>query len=199
MVQEKQQDFTTEPGRIVFPNLFEAKPIVVNGREQGDPLFGCEVLFENQEDIKPLIQVAQKLVQERFPNREMKDMQFSFEKGDKKAAKQEEKGRDADFYKGTTVLKATSKYKPGVVDSTLNNIIDPTAIYSGMWGRVHVLLKTYDAAGNIGVKAYLMNVMKTADDEKLVGGMSAKQAFADVATTGQSKDVDPTGGDLPWE
>lgn len=203
MAKEQEQSYTTEPGIIVFPNFFEAKPVVINGKERGDPMFGCEVLFDH-DDIKPAIQAAQKLAQDRFPNKDVKSMKFPFSSGDKKAAKQEEKGRDAEFYKGKTVLKATSKFQPGVVDRQLQNIIDPNAIYSGMFGRVQIMLKTFnfdEDANNLGVTAYLQNVMKTADGERLVGGPSAKQAFASFATTGQTTNEDPTAGgdDLPWE
>lgn len=201
--QHPSEEVVTEPGTALFPNLFEAKAVVVQGVEKGEPKYSLEVLFESKQEIQPVLQAAQRLLQQRFPKRDKSELRMLVTSGDKKAAKQEENGYDAEFYKGKFVLKANSKYAPGVVNSATQKIIDPSEIYSGMQARVHVLLKTYETGDNAGVTAYLMNVMKTADGEKLVGGKSAQQAFADFATTGQSTDVDPTAGaggdDLPWE
>lgn len=201
--QNPSQEVVTEPGTGLFPNIFEPKAVKINGIDQGDPKYSMELLFESKEEVASVMQAVQGLLKQRFPKRNKSELRMPLTSGDQKAIKQEEKGQDAEFYKGKIILKASSKYAPGVVDQSMNKIIDPKEVYSGAQFRAHILLKTYETGDNAGVTAYLMNVMKTADGEKLVGGKSAQQAFADFATTGQSTNVDPTAGaddddDMPW-
>ena len=48
-------------------------------------------------------------------------------------------------------------------------VTNPTDIYSGMYGKVHIQLFPYDTAGNAGVGVSLQNVMKTKDGDPLGG------------------------------
>jgi hypothetical protein len=50
--------------------------------------------------------------------------------------------------------------KPGVVDANLQDVIDPTELYSGAWYRVQVNAAWYDKSGNKGVGFYMQNVQK---------------------------------------
>ena len=78
--------------------------------------------------------------------------------------------------------------KPGVVDAGGNPILDPTEIYSGMWGRVSVDFFPYNFAGKQGVGCSLCNVQKLADGEPL--GASRPTAEDDFGATGE---FDPLG------
>jgi len=78
--------------------------------------------------------------------------------------------------------------KPGVVDAGGNPILDPTEIYSGIWGRVSVDFFPYNFAGKQGVGCSLCNVQKLADGEPL--GASRPSAADDFGATG---DFDPLG------
>ena len=71
--------------------------------------------------------------------------------------------------KGMWVFTASCKQdrKPRVVDANLNSIIDPTEIYSGIWGRVGIDFFPYNFAGKQGVGCSLVNVQKLADDTPL--------------------------------
>ena len=57
--------------------------------------------------------------------------------------------------------------KPAVVDAAGNPIIDPTEIYSGIYGRVSVDFFAYNFAGKQGVGCSLVNVQKLTDGEPL--------------------------------
>ena len=57
--------------------------------------------------------------------------------------------------------------KPGVVDASCQPILDPTEIYSGIYGRVGVDFFPYNFAGKQGVGCSLVNVQKLADGEPL--------------------------------
>lgn len=78
--------------------------------------------------------------------------------------------------------------RPGVVDAGGNPILDPTEIYSGIWGRVSVDFFPYNFAGKQGVGCSLCNVQKLADGEPL--GASRPSAADDFGATG---DFDPLG------
>ena len=59
---------------------------------------------------------------------------------------------------------------PGVLNEKKERVTNPTDIYSGMYGRVHIQLYPYDTAGNAGIGVSLQNVMKTKDGDPLGGG-----------------------------
>ncbi|WP_147536073.1 DUF2815 family protein [Bacillus marasmi] len=82
--------------------------------------------------------------------------------------------------KGHWVFSASSKVDqpPKIVDANLNPIMDPTEVYSGMYGRIAVNFAPYAQAGKKGVGCYLStNVQKTRDGEPL--GSAAPAANED--------------------
>ena len=91
--------------------------------------------------------------------------------------------------KGCWVFTASSSQdrKPGVVDANCQPIIDPTEIYSGIYGRVAVDFFPYNFAGKQGVGCSLVNVQKLADGEPL--GAARPSAEDDFG----GDDFDPLG------
>lgn len=90
--------------------------------------------------------------------------------------------------KGCWVFTASTSLdrKPRVVDASLNDILDPTQIYSGIYGRVGVDFFPYNFAGKQGVGCSLCNVQKLEDGEPLgATRASAEDDFGD--------DFDPLG------
>lgn len=90
--------------------------------------------------------------------------------------------------KGCWVFTASTGLdrKPRVVDASLNDILDPTQIYSGIYGRVGVDFFPYNFAGKQGVGCSLCNVQKLEDGEPLgATRASAEDDFGD--------DFDPLG------
>ena len=75
-------------------------------------------------------------------------------------------------------FSANEDRRPGVVDASLNDIIDETECYSGAWLRAQVRPYVYETSGNRGVSFGLENVQKTRDDDPLGRGrMPASKAF----------------------
>ena len=71
-----------------------------------------------------------------------------------------------------------AQQRPGLVDAKLQDIIDPSEVYSGAWFRAQVNCSWYDQSGNKGVGFYLNNAQKTRDDEPLGGSrVPASKAF----------------------
>lgn len=74
-----------------------------------------------------------------------------------------------DECKGCWVFTASSKAPVTVVDLNLQQILDATQIYSGMYANVGVTFFGYNAPQNKGIGVALDNVQKTADGEPLGG------------------------------
>lgn len=82
--------------------------------------------------------------------------------------------------KGCWVFTASTKQPPFVVDEYVQNIIDPTKVYSGMWGNVNVTFFAYNNAGKKGIGCGLNGVQKIRDGEALGGQITAQEAFKAV-------------------
>lgn len=111
--------------------------------------------------------------------------------------------------KGCWVFTASTKQPPFVVDEYVQNIIDPTKVYSGMWGNVNVTFFAYNNAGKKGIGCGLNGVQKIRDGEALGGQITAQEAFKAVSApptaapayapsavdpiTGQPVNYTPTG------
>lgn len=111
--------------------------------------------------------------------------------------------------KGCWVFQASTKQPPFVVDEYVQNIIDPTKVYSGMWGNVNVTFFAYNNAGKKGIGCGLNGVQKIRDGETLSGHITAQEAFKSVGAppaaapayalpavdpiTGQPVNYTPTG------
>jgi hypothetical protein len=85
--------------------------------------------------------------------------------------------------------------KPGVVGPNLQDIIDPTELYSGAWYRCQVNAAWYDKSGNKGVGFYMQNVQKVntpkghSNDPIGQTRIPASKAFTAVETAGASADA----------
>ena len=89
--------------------------------------------------------------------------------------------------RGCWVFTASSKNQPFVVDKAVQQIIDPTQVYSGMWGNVNVNFFAYNSAGKKGIGCGLNGVQKVRDGEPLGSHMTAEEAFtAEPDETGTS-------------
>lgn len=86
--------------------------------------------------------------------------------------------RDSAEYKGHWFINCNSKQKPGVVDASLNPILDASEIVSGDYGRASINFFPYANSGNRGVGAGLQNLQKLADGEPLSGRSRAEDDFS---------------------
>jgi len=84
-------------------------------------------------------------------------------------------------YENSYFLNVKSKTKPGVVDKDLNEIIDPSEVYSGCYGRLSITAFPYSVNGSTGISFSLNNAMKLEDGEPLGGKARAADDFAAFA------------------
>lgn len=91
---------------------------------------------------------------------------------------------DKPEYEGMMYLNAKSKNKPGIrvlEDGMISEPLDESEFYSGCWGAVTISFYPYaHQSGSKGVGVSLGNVIKTRDDERFSGGISADAAFEDL-------------------
>lgn len=201
----------TAPAVLAFPALLEARKFKRNGKETGDPKFGATFVFPaDSGDLKAMKELAIKLVREKWPGRDLKEIKFPFKSGDKEIEKQivklKKEGKEytgrADFMKGMTVLKASSKYQPRLsillngrpVDlegDTLN--AHKGKFYFGVHALAQFNFVSYDAIKDgdpDGITAYLNMVLSLNKGERLSGGASAAEVFKGYV--GHSTTEDPT-------
>ena len=92
---------------------------------------------------------------------------------------------DDEAFAGCYFLNASSRNKPGVKvleDGVVSDALDEEDFYSGCYGAVTLDFFPYESSGNTGVGAGLNNVIKTRDGDRLSGGRSADEDFADLGT-----------------
>lgn len=91
-----------------------------------------------------------------------------------------ERADEAEEYAGMYFLNANSSQKPGIIDMYKNEILDPTEVYSGCWGRASINFFPFNSNGNKGIGVGLNNIQKLGDDEPLGGARaSAEDDFAE--------------------
>lgn len=153
--------------------------------EQGQPdKYSCCIMIpkENKEAvrlIKEAIEAAKALGKTKWGGKTPSgDRVNPLHDGD-------EERSDKPEYEGMYYLNAKSKNKPGVrvlEDGRMSEPLGEEDFYSGCWGAATVSFYAYaHVSGSKGIGVSLGNVIKTRDDERLSGGVSADSAFADLA------------------
>jgi len=169
---------TTPAFRVSFPNVFKPKAAF----EGQDPTYNIQMLFPKDpdsydypkevkkfaEDISRLKKLAAKAKKDKFGDKKVSGLRNPVRDGDEK---------DYDGYKGMYFVNAKSKQKPGIVDRSNEEIIDPQEFYAGCWARATIVAFAYDTAGNKGVAFGLQNLQFLGDDEAFSGKKNAKDDF----------------------
>ena len=96
--------------------------------------------------------------------------------------------------KGHWVFTASRNPKngaPSVVDSNVQPIMDPTKVYSGVYGRVGVDFFPYDSNGKKGVGCGLTNVQILRDGEPLDNRRTAEDDFGAPQAQGYAPQQQP--------
>ena len=98
--------------------------------------------------------------------------------------------RETDEYANmwtVTCRRRESLGPPGLVDAGVRPIVDPSAVYSGMYCHVSVSVFPYENTGKKGVGLGLNNVQKTKDGERKGGKPDPKNEFQPLKGTKSSK------------
>ena len=97
------------------------------------------------------------------------EMKSALRDGDLKADEHPE-------FAGHYFFNCWSKNQPGIVDRN-RKLLDPAEIYSGCYARVSADFFAYNKKGGIGIGAYLNNIQKLEDGERLSGGSRPEDDF----------------------
>lgn len=90
----------------------------------------------------------------------------------------DEERPDDPAFEGHYFINANSQRKPGIIDRDRQAILDPDEFYSGCYGRASINFYAFNVQSK-GIAAGLNNIQKLADGERLVGGSTAEEDFAD--------------------
>lgn len=104
---------------------------------------------------------------------------------------QSEKLKFGGYTPGLVFMTCTSRYKPPLVDSRMNPIVDESRVYAGVWAILSINAYAFGKSPpqpKKGVSFGLQSVMVIADDEKFGGGAP------DPHTQFQGVNVEPPAG-----
>lgn len=210
--------------RGTYVKLLKAEPFMKNGKPQGEPKYSASFMFEtSDEDLKRLqtevtamlrakhegkkFIINRPLTQEELDAGNCVIVQVPWRNGDKEADRMKKEGKDGEVFRGHTLVKASSKYRPDLsaimergklpVDFLTEEAIAANAkfFYSGAWYVPLFGLHYYagDERNPPGVSLYLNAVMFHKNDTKLGGARkSAAETFKHFI--GTISDEDPTAG-----
>jgi hypothetical protein len=157
--------------RVSFPKLF--KPESFQG---GDPKYSVVMLFDKSTDLGLLTAAIEDACEKEWGKDKKKWPKFKYpvlRDGD-----EEKPGQDG--YHNAIFAKASSKFKPGIVDEDVQEVIDDSKVYPGCYGRASVVVKTYNSAANKGVSLYLQNFQFLRDGDNFAGKSSPALDFGEA-------------------
>lgn len=93
-------------------------------------------------------------------------------------------------YEGHLYFQASAKNRPGIVDRSLNEIINSSEVYSGCYARVSINAFPYNTRGNKGVSFGLNHIQKVADGEFFGGRSKAEDDFDELDDEDEDEDDD---------
>jgi hypothetical protein len=158
---------TTPPFRVSFPNVFKPK----SNFEGQEPAYSVQMLFPKNADLTAMKKAVEEAKRKKWGSDKTAWPKFKhpvFKDGNEK---------NMEAYKDMIVVEARTKQKPGLVDRSCQEIIDPGEFYPGCWARATLTCFAYEKAGNKGVSFGLQNLQKVKDDTAFSGKKNAKDDF----------------------
>jgi hypothetical protein len=182
----------TMPFRLAFPEVFTAKAAIEGGKAK----FGVTMLFaKDGTNLIPSLQGAGVLDLRRLAFAAAKEKwgedkakwpvgvrNLDFKSHVSPNGKDGFPIRDGDMvdwdgFKGTLFIRATSEFRPGVIDARKQEILAQSEVFGGLLARAQVNAFAYDTAGNAGVSFGLSNLQILKDDGT---SFSGRQRAAEV-------------------
>ena len=211
----------TQPVVMSFPQLFEAKAYMENGKMKGEPKYSANLNFDaDSEELKAIKALAAKLARAKWPDKpfvlttqegvKIPQIVFPFTSGDKLADDRAAKGKkDGDWMRGKVVLTTKSKFEPRLSYVDRKKIIDlegdiakqaaKSKFYPGVEVLAQLNLVPYEGVGKDGkpgVTAYLNMVLSTNKGARISGGQTASEAFKGYVGAISSEDPTAPGASV---
>ena len=164
------------PCRLSYAHIWDPKPSTDGGKAK----YQVSLLIDKKDTktvglIKAAIEAALELGKEKKGFKTTKGVKTPLRDGDEE--------RDDANYAGKYFINANSQTAPEIVKvikGTTHAISDRSEVYSGCEAVVVVNFYPFDFEGKKGVAAGLGNICKLRDGQRLSGGSSAAQDFANV-------------------
>jgi hypothetical protein len=164
--------------RVSYPNVFTPKLNDLNGKNE----YSLVALFKKGEDLTALKKAAEACLVEKLgadKTKWPKNLKSPFRD---QGEKEKDGALPAGYEEGAIFLTLKSSQKPGLVDASNQDIIDPVEFYAGCYARASIRPYYYDQKGNKGIAFGLQNLQKLADGEPLGGArVKASDEFEPVA------------------
>lgn len=178
----------TPPFRVSYPAVFQAKKNDLNGKME----YSLVALFKKGEDLTKLKMAVKECIEAKLGKDQAKwpkNLRMPFRDQAEREKINEETGKPflPDGYEaGAIFLNLKSSQRPGVVDQSVQPIMDEADFYPGCWAQASVNPFYYDQKGNKGVSLGLQNIQKVKDGDPLGGRTKAESDFAPVAQDSSS-------------
>ncbi len=171
--------------RVSFPNVFKPKRNELSGKDE----FSVVALFAKNADMTELKKACQDAVEKKWgadKTKWPKNIRLPFrDQGERiEDAKSKGKAAPAGHEVGAVFINLKSSQRPGVVDESVQPILDETQFYAGCFARASLNAYAYDQAGNRGVTFELQHIQKLRDGEALGGRVRVEDAFTPVQGSG---------------
>ncbi len=173
----KGQICMTAQFRCSYMDIFEPK--VWEEGEDGE--YQVTMLFDDKKDAEGIRAAIKKELAEEFGDKVPANITMPFKDGNDVV---DNDGNVREGYADKIVLKATSKYKPVIIDQKRKAIdsADADRFQSGDYALAQVLCRTWEFAGKQGVKVYLKAIQLVKQGERFGGGGTDLSAFGDLPT-----------------
>lgn len=182
-MEAKIKKVVTPTFRVSFPAVFQAKLNELSGKTE----YSIVMLIDKKSDLTGMKKLAADAAREKWGEKIPQGIRNPFRDGDTEKA-----GREG--YEGCYFITAKSTQKPGVVDESLQPIINVEDFYPGCYARATVTAYAYDNKGNRGVAFGLQNLQKVKDGEPFSGKTRAEDDFAPVKVESTAEPVDSMFG-----
>ncbi len=163
--------------RLSYPNLFTPK----EGKKPGDrPKFELNMLFPKTADLSLLKAAAEAAVKEKYGDKKPM-LRNPFRDGDE---------APYDGYAGHIYVRAWAYDRPGLVDQSVQPIVEQSVLYAGCYCRAAIRAFVYENPENKGISFWLMHVQKLRDGAPFGANNGKPEDMFDVV----AKEVQAAGG-----
>jgi len=168
--------------RVAFPNVFKPRYNQMSKKDE----FSLVALFPKDADLSGLKQACMDAAAKKWGDNQQawpQGLKWPFrDQGDR--AKTNEEGNQVlpdGYVAGNIYLNLRSVNQPGVVDNSVQEIIDSSEFYGGCWARASVSVYAYEQGNNRGVNFGLGNIQKVKDDDAFGNRTKPQDDFQPVA------------------
>jgi hypothetical protein len=169
--------------RVSFPNVFKPKKNELSGKEE----YSLVALLAKGADITKLKEAVHAAIVTKWGTDKTKwpaNIRMPFRDQAERAKNVEGKQVMPQGYEeGAIFINLKSAQRPGLVDQSVQDIIDESQFYAGCYARATVNAYAYDAKGNRGVSLGLVNIQKLKDGPPLGKRTRPEDDFAPVETS----------------